>query len=289
MMTERHAAALADPRPAGFAELSLHDLVFGFARNSPFLGPISWRVGPGEFWGVLGPNGAGKSTLLKLGCGLLRPVSGEVVLNGRSLHACPPRQRARYVAYLPQRLPLTHELTALEVVLLARYPFRALNFFESAADVEAATLALNRTGAAALRDRRMSTLSGGEAQRVHLAACLAQDTPLIVLDEPTASLDVRCQIDVLRVVQDRVADESGAAVVALHDVNLALRHCTHALLLVGGKVAASGAPTDALDPERLRHVFGVGFDPVRRGDGKVTAVVVQADEAQTCANPVQSD
>ncbi|MCG3131083.1 MAG: Hemin import ATP-binding protein HmuV [Phycisphaerae bacterium] len=289
MTTERHAAALADPRPAGFAELSLHDLVFGFARNRPFLGPISWRVGPGEFWGVLGPNGAGKSTLLKLCCGLLRPVSGEVALNGRSIHACPPRRRARHITYLPQRLPPTYELTAFDVVLLARYPFRALNFFESAEDVEAARLALDRAGAGTLRGRRMSTLSGGEAQRVHLAACLAQDAPLLVLDEPTASLDVRCQIDVLRVVQDRVADGSGAAVVALHDVNLALRHCTHALLLVGGRIAASGVPGDVLDPERLRRVFGVRFDPVRRGDGTMTAVVVQADDAQTCANTVQSD
>lgn len=243
--------------------LELRDASFSHSSRRFALGPLSLFVEPNQVWGVLGPNGAGKSTLLKLMAGLLRPQSGDVDLMGRALTSWTLRQRALRVTYLPQSLASDVDMTARELVLLGRHPFRGLSFFESRDDVRAADDALRAMNAAPLVDRRVRELSGGEAQRVFLAACLAQDAPLLILDEPTASLDVRHQYDLLSCVRRHVQTRGGAAIAAIHDINLARQSCTHVLLLREGQAVASGRPEEVLLGDRLGEVFAVAFVTAR--------------------------
>jgi iron complex transport system ATP-binding protein len=182
-----------------------------------------------------------------------------------------PRQRSQQIAYLPQRAPDDVDLSVEEVVLLGRYPFRSFGLFESAEDYRVARHAMAITETHVFADRTLATLSGGELQRVHLAAALAQEPQLLLLDEPTASLDIQHQLAVFRILRERALRERLAVVAVTHDVNLATQFCTEALLLHDGKAVAAGPISEVLTPQRLTPVYGVEFvgvcvsdDPVRR-------------------------
>lgn len=253
------ALNLLNPRNPESPLLRLRGVRFGYSPQRDTVGPVTVEVEAGQVWAILGANGAGKSTLLRLMAGLLPARSGEIELLGRPLETWSPRERARCVAYLPQHAPSDMPMSALDVVLLGRHPFRALNFFESAEDHRIAEASLISAGLPGFSTRALATLSGGEARRVHLAACLAQQPRLMLLDEPTASLDVKHQIEILGVVQHRVRDGGGAAVIVLHDVNLALRFCTQALVLTEGRVAGIGEASDVVQPEVLQAAFDMPF------------------------------
>lgn len=245
--------------------LTLHDVGFGYPGCGAFLGPISLTVRPGQSWAIVGPNGAGKSTLLRLMAGLLRARRGEVQLEGRPLVEYTARQRAQALAFLPQHVLADADLTAREVVLLGRHPHRRAALFESAGDHAIAEAAMAVTHTLAFADRPLSTLSGGEAQRVHLAAALAQEPRFLLLDEPTASLDLRHQLEVFDILRGRVAGGGLGVVVVSHDVNLAAAFCTHVLLLNEGKEVAAGAPEAVLTAARLGAVYGVRLTAVATG------------------------
>ena len=232
---------------------------FGFAGRPDFLGPVSLRIGRGECWAIVGPNGAGKSTLLRLIAGLLRPRSGEIEFDGKSLSRMPARQRAQHIAFLPQQMPADLDFRVDDFVLMGRYPHRSLGLFESGEDRRIAERAMSRTRTSIFADRPIATLSGGEAQRVHLAAALAQEPELLLLDEPTASLDLKHQLAVFDILREQSADGGPTVVVVTHDVNLAARFCTHALLLNDGKAVASGPPPEILTPAVLESVYGVAL------------------------------
>ena len=259
----------AAPRhPQGVA-LHLHDLRFGFPRRLDFLGPVTLTVQPGNTWAIIGPNGAGKSTLLRLMAGLLPPKSGAIEWSGTTLSKLSPRTRAKAIAFLPQRSPTDFDLSVREVVLMGRFPHRSLGLFESAADHRIAEEAMQTTAVSPLADRILSTLSGGEAQRVHLAAALAQEPELLLLDEPTASLDLEHQLSIFELLR-RIAREHGVAVVVVtHDVNLAARYCDHVLLLDEGRVAAIGSPPEVITPAVLEPIYRVSLTAVSLtgGDG----------------------
>ncbi len=253
------ASNLPNPNNPESPLLRVGGVRFGYAPQRDTVGPITVDVEAGQVWAILGANGAGKSTLLKLMAGLLPARSGGIELLSRPLDAWSLRERARCVAYLPQHAPSDTTLSALDVVLLGRHPFRALNFFESAEDHRIAEASLVAAGLSGFSTRALATLSGGEARRVHLAACLAQAPRLMLLDEPTASLDVKHQLGILGVVERRVREGGGAAVIVLHDVNLALRFCTHALLLAEGRVAGIGETRDVVQPDVLQAAFDMPF------------------------------
>jgi len=251
--------------------LQLDDVRFGFKSRPDFLGPVSLTVCPGECWAIVGPNGAGKSTLLRLMAGLHKPGSGRISLNGVKLSRVGVRGRAKRVAFMPQATSQNHDFNARELVLMGRFPHRSLGLFESAGDVAIAERAMKQTKTLCFANRSVATLSGGESQRVHLAAALAQEPGLLLLDEPTASLDLQHQISIFSILKE-TASRGGrggrAVVVVTHDVNLAANYCTHALLLHEGKVVASGAPADVLSPERLEPVYGVKLAEARVGDAE---------------------
>lgn len=246
--------------------LRLEDVRFGFKSRPDFLGPVSLEVRPGECWAIVGPNGAGKSTLLRLMAGLLHPGSGSVTLDGSALSSLSIRDRARRVAFMPQSISQDLDYVARDIVLMGRFPHRSLGLFESSRDLEIAGRAMSQTQTLDLADRSLATLSGGEAQRVHLAAALAQEPGLLLLDEPTASLDLQHQISIFSILTETVTRGARGVVVVTHDVNLAANFCSHVVLMNEGRVVACDAPREVLSREVLEPVYGVKLMVAQGGD-----------------------
>jgi iron complex transport system ATP-binding protein len=215
---------------------------------------LSATVERGRFVGLVGPNGAGKTTLLWTLAGALDPVAGEVRVLGERVHDLPSRAGSRLVAVVPQEPSFGFEFTVREAVAMGRTPHQSRLRGETAADRAAVDAAMERVAVADLADRSVTAVSGGERSRVLLARALAQDTPVVLLDEPTASLDVNHQVRTLDAVRDLVA-EGRTVVAAIHDLTLAARYCDDLLLLAGGRVRASGAPGEVLTAERVHEAF----------------------------------
>lgn len=230
---------------------------YGYTARPDFLGPVTLTIRPGQCWGIIGPNGAGKSTLLRLMAGLRHPDSGRVTLGHRSLAQLTGRERAQRIAFVPQHPPADIDSTARAVVLLGRFPHRTLALFESVDDRRIADRAMEITETIGFADRPLTTLSGGEAQRVHIAAALAQEPQFLLLDEPTASLDLQHQQAIFHILRQRTTGDGLAVAVVTHDVNLARQYCSHVLLLHDGRVVADGGPEDVVTPDVLRPVYGV--------------------------------
>ncbi|MDD2867752.1 ABC transporter ATP-binding protein [Neomegalonema sp.] len=229
-------------------------------RNGrPVLKGIDLEIGPGEFVGLLGPNGAGKTTLLRAALGL-QPAEGF-----SSLADLSPAARARAAAFMPQAREIAWPMSVERVAALGRLARPEAAAEADRAAVERALAALNLGD---LRGRRADELSGGEQARVLMARLLAQETPLLIADEPAAGLDPAAQISAMRVFAGRAAE--GAAVLAsLHDLGLAARHCTRLILLREGRILADGPPDQALTPGNLARVFGVTAWSARTDQGFV--------------------
>lgn len=223
----------------------------------PVLEGVDLMLQPGEVLGVLGPNGAGKSTLLAALSGELAPAAGQVLLDERALAAWPGRERAQRLAVLPQSSSLGFAFRVEEVVAMGRLPHAS----GRQRDAQIVSAALDAADARHLAGRSYLALSGGERQRVHLARVLAQLWPgeagqVLLLDEPTAMLDPQHQQGILQAVR-QLAARGVAALVILHDLNLAARYCDRLLLLEHGRVQALGSPQAVLQPALLRRVFGI--------------------------------
>ena len=223
------------------------------ARDS--LVGVSLELRAGELRAVLGPNGSGKTTLVRAALGLVPLVAGEVEILGRPAHTWSRRDLARVVGVLPQREDNLFPQRVRETVLLGRYPHLSLLGGVGAADRAAVERALVQCDAADLADRWLWTLSGGEYQRVRLARALAQEPRLLVLDEPTASLDVRHEMELFELVRTLVDAHGLAALMITHHVNLAARFADRVLLLSEGRPAGAGAPSDVLTRDIVERVF----------------------------------
>ena len=250
--------------PSSGALFEATELSVDLARRRVLEG-ITFAVGGGVFVGVLGPNGAGKSTLLRAMAGLL-PYHGSLKLDGRDLDSWSPAERARRVAYVEQASALAFALTVRDVVELGRAPHRGWLAPLRADDAVAVDAALEAADVADLAGRPATALSGGERQRVALARALAQDAPALLLDEPTAHLDVRHQLSLLE--HGRRLAASGRAVIgAFHDIGLAARFATRLLVIDRGRLVADGEPADVITPALLDGVFGVRAEVSEGPDG----------------------
>lgn len=227
---------------------------------------VSFSVGPGELWAVLGPNGAGKSTLLRGCLGLLRADAGEVRIDGRPVPELGRTELARRVAWVPQELDAESGFTGLEIAVMGRSPHLSGWGVPQETDLSSARAALEELGIAPLAGRRMSAMSGGERRLVALARALVQTPGLLLLDEPTAFLDLRHQFEVLARVRSRV-DGGLAAVAVLHDVNLAATFADRLLLLREGRVLAVGG-REALSAENLERLYDIPIAAARTPAGQ---------------------
>lgn len=234
--------------------LELRHLSAGYPRRPVLQGLDLERIAPGTLVALVGPNAVGKSTLLKAIAGL-RPVRGQVLLDGTDLATLPPRERLRRVGYLPQALPQATSLVAYESMLSA---LRASRPDLGATQAEAAIAHVFATlGLDALALRPLNELSGGQRQMIGLAQVLVRAPRLLLLDEPTSALDLRWQLQVLQAMRALVDEDRTLALIAVHDLNLALRFCDRIVVLGQGRVLAAGRPADVLTPALLHTAYGV--------------------------------
>jgi iron complex transport system ATP-binding protein len=241
------------------------------AGGRPILGPLDLDVIQGECLAVVGPNGAGKTTLLRCLTGLLRPTRGEISFGGRSLAALSRREIARRIAYVPQIRPSRVPLTVEEVVLSGRYPhLSTLQIAPRARDFAAVDEALAVVGIEGLRRRPVDELSGGERQAVYIASALAQESELLVLDEPTIHLDARHQRDLAALLLRLKAGADRTVVLATHDLNLSSLLGDRLLALAAGRALAVGPPAEIVRPDVLERLFEARFEIVRGGERPVT-------------------
>jgi iron complex transport system ATP-binding protein len=253
------------------------NLSFRYDADGPLIvDEVSVRIAGGDLVGILGPNGSGKTTLLRLLSGTRRPTSGRVRLGDADMARLSRRDVARRIAVVPQETELAFEYTALEIVLMGRHPHLGLFTVEGPADVKLATGALEATGTAHLADRMFHTLSGGEKQRVVIAAALSQSAELLLLDEPTASLDLKYQLEIGSLLRGLNADRGVTMAVSTHDLNLAAAICRTLILMRDGRVLATGATADVLTPDNIQRLYDVEADVhVHDDTGHLTVVPVR--------------
>jgi iron complex transport system ATP-binding protein len=252
------------------------DVTFGYGDRI-VLRDVSVDVPAGGFIGIIGPNGSGKTTLLRLLAGTRRPQRGSVVLDGISLAAMPRAEIARRMAVVPQETHLAFDYTVLEVVLMGRYPHLGAFAIEGPRDLALAREALTSTGTLSLQDRMFNTLSGGEKQRVVIASALAQLAPsasssapslssacsALLLDEPTAALDLKYQLETAALVRDLHARHGLTVVMSTHDLNLAASLCNALVLLKNGRVVQRGPVDEVLTPDSVRELYEVDAEVMR--------------------------
>lgn len=232
-------------------------------RGAPLFAGLDLSVGEGEMAAVLGPNGSGKTTLVRLAVGHLEPSAGSVTLRGTRLADLSSRERARTISVVPQESQLAFDFGVREIVLMGRAPHQGVLGLDGEEDRAIALEAMEQTGVAHLAERRFHELSGGERQRVVIARALAQRPRLLLLDEPTAFLDLKHRLAVYALLTRLNRDLGITVVVVSHDINLAARHCDRVVLLHRGAVAADGPPGEVLTVDNLRSVYAVDVD-VRR-------------------------
>lgn len=217
---------------------------------------IDIALRPGTVTAIVGPNGAGKSTLLKALAGLLRPASGEVLLEGAALRSRPPQALGRAIAYLPQDHLVSWPLSVRAIVGLGRLPHQGATDNRPGADEQAVAAAMKAMDISTLADRPVTELSGGERARVLMARTLAQETAVLIADEPAAGLDPAHALALFAALR-QLATEGRSVLVALHDLSLAARFCDVAVIIAGGRIVATGAPGEVLTPSHLEAVLGV--------------------------------
>ncbi len=246
----RNARANASPL------LSIENVTIRYEART-VLRNVSLDVNPGEVLALIGPNGVGKSTLIRASSGSLKPIGGRITIDGQEVQRLCPEDRAKAIAVVPQAMRLPELFSVFETVLMGRTPYLGWLGRESEKDRAVVQAALDRTCTLELAERPIGELSGGEQQRVLIARALAQSARTLLLDEPTAHLDLKHQASVLGLVCDLAHAENYAVLIALHDLNLAAQYADRVALLSNGTVAAIGTPEEVLTEENLSPAYGL--------------------------------
>jgi iron complex transport system ATP-binding protein len=239
-----------------------------FRYHGPWvLRHVSFNVEKGSFVGILGPNGSGKSTLLKIMDGILTPQEGMATMDGRSILTMSRREIARWVAVVPQDYGGIFAFTAREIVLMGRSPHLEPWSFEGKRDYETVRRVMAQTDTMSFADRSLEHLSGGERQRVLIARALAQEPRIMLLDEPTAFLDIRHQVEIMNLLKSLNKKDGLTVLAVTHDINLASLYCDRIILLDGGAIHAEGPPADVMTVDNIEAVYGL---PVVSGKHELT-------------------
>ena len=245
-----------DGKTGAQSRLRTQALHLGYAGRK-ICADVTLALPEGRFSVILGPNGCGKSTLLRGLCNLLPPQAGQVLLDGQAIARLPARALARQIGLLPQSAQAPSGITVEDLVARGRYPHQGPFRQWSAEDARIVAEAMAATGVADLAQTEVDALSGGQRQRVWIALVLAQQTPILLLDEPTTFLDIAHQLELLTLLQ-RLNRAQGRTIVAvLHDLNQACRYADHLVVMAAGRVVAEGPPARLMTPDLLRQVFGL--------------------------------
>ena len=252
--------------------LAVDDLHFGYDGTQVLRG-LGLEAQAGELVGVVGPNGAGKTTLLRLVSGVLAPTQGSVRINATDLASLKPARRAALVSVVPQNPQLPLAVSVLDLVLMGRNPHLKLLQWEGRGDMEVAQRVMELTDTWCLAERAIGSLSGGERQRAVFAMALAQEAPVMLLDEPTSNLDLAHQTGIMDLVRNVQGDRGGAVVVAMHDLTLAARYCDRLVMLANGQSHVQGSPEQVLTRENIAQVYGADVDILRHPQGGTPVVL----------------
>lgn len=235
--------------------LRLDNVSLGYDKQT-VLHNVNLEARPAEMLGIIGPNGAGKSTLIRGITRLIQPTSGNIFLNGSEISDIPRQKLAQMVAVVPQNPMLPEPFTALEVVLMGRTPHLGLLRYEGEKDLAIVKNVMEATQTIALAERRVGELSGGERQRLTIARALAQEPEIILMDEPTANLDINYQIETLNLARKLCQKQELVVVLTLHDLNLASQYCDRLVVLGKGTVYCQGTPQAVINAQTIRDVYG---------------------------------
>ena len=238
-------------------KLEIQGITLAYGHNK-VVEDVSFQVMSGEIVGIVGPNGSGKSTIIKALSRVVTPYSGRILINDRDISQIPRRELSSLVGVVPQTPVLPSAFTAFEIVLMGRNPHLGLFQYEGPRDVDITWQAMEQTSTQCLAERRIGELSGGEIQGVVIARALAQETQAVLLDEPTANLDISRQIEILDLIKGLCRENRLTVVVALHDLNLATHYCDRLLLINNGRIHAEGTPAEVINVRNLEQVYGPG-------------------------------
>lgn len=260
--------------------LSAEDVTLGYDQRVITEG-LSVEIPDHSFTVIVGPNACGKSTLLRALSRMLKPTGGQVLLDGRSIHSMQAKKVARTLGLLPQSSIAPDGITVGDLVARGRYPHQGILRQWSAQDERVVLESMTSTGVAGLADRYVDELSGGQRQRVWIAMALAQETPLLLLDEPTTYLDIQHQIDVLDLCAELHEERGRTLVAVLHDLNHAARYATHLIAMREGEVVAEGPPSEIVTADLVRQVFGMSCQIIDDPESGTPLVVPAARKRRT--------
>jgi iron complex transport system ATP-binding protein len=238
-------------------EIKLQNVTLSYWR-SPVVEDMTLEIKPGQILGLVGPNGCGKSTLIKAMSRVIASQSGSILINGRNIADIKRIELARLIGVVPQIPLLPSTFNSFEIVLMGRNPHLGLLQHEGKKDIDIAWQAMEKTSTQHLARRRIGQLSGGEIQSVIIARALAQQTQAILLDEPTANLDIGRQIEVLDLIKALCCKDSLTVVIALHELNLAAQYCDRLVLIDKGKIYCQGKPAEVITEDNIKQVYGSG-------------------------------
>jgi len=256
--------------------IELKDVSLGYGCKA-VVNDINLRAVPGEILGLIGPNGSGKSTLLKGVTRVVNIFSGHLFVDGREIRNIKREELACLIAVVPQNPVLPQAFTAFEVVLMGRTPRLGLLRYEGEKDIAIAWQAMRATGTQFFAERRIGELSGGERQRLIIARALTQQPRVLLLDEPTANLDIKHQVEILDLIKGLCLEQNLTVVVALHDLNLAAQYCDWLVMLNGGQVHGEGTPQDVLTVENIKKVYGASVCVYPHPINKLPTTIITAE------------
>ena len=235
-------------------------------KTQPVINEVSMEIIKGEILGIIGPNGSGKSTLLKLLNGILKPKIGEISFYGSALENIKRKELARSMAWVPQESQLIFPFKVMEIVMMGRHPYLNPLVFEGENDRRIVHDAFSKTGTESFINRLFNEISVGEKQRVMIASAIAQEPEIMLLDEPTSSLDIKYQIEILNILKQLNLKGGLTLVLAMHDLHLASKYCNRLILLDGGRIVKDGPPNHVLEKDVLETVYGVKVKILRDKD-----------------------
>ena len=248
--------------------------------QQPVIKDLSFQLHPGELLGLVGPNGCGKTSIIKSLSRVLTPSSGRILLDGKELTAISRNELARLIGVVPQNPYLPETFTVFEVVILGRNPYLGMFGAETTHDMAIVWQAMEKTSITHLAKRRIGELSGGEKQRVTIARVLAQEPQVILMDEPTANLDISQQQDILDLIAGMCGEKNIAGLIAIHDLNIAAQYCTRILMLKNGQMYTEGTPGEVITAENVREVFDADTTIYPHPENKLPMVLPNGNHRQ---------
>jgi len=261
------------------AKIEVQNIHLGYSRKE-IVKDVTFQVTPGEMVGLIGPNGCGKSTIIRSLSRIITPYGGRILLDGQEIASIPRQELARILGVVPQMPLLPSAFTAFEVVLMGRNPHLGLFQYEGQRELDIAWRAMEQTMTLHLARQRVGELSGGEIQCLLIARVLTQETKTILLDEPTANLDIGRQIEIFNLIKNLCLDNNVAVLAAIHDLNLASQYCNRLVLINNGQVHAQGTPAEVITAQNIKEVYGADSCVYSHPANGLPAILINARNSQ---------